>query len=277
MSQHYVVINSDGTYGLYIEGVSATFPSTALEISDADYNTFINNEQDYDFENINGVATLVALTTVYIASDFGLTITESKNNVTVPSDSVSFSSSPTVAQLKAAFPATSGSKPFTVNSIGAVNDTIAIGGVNISCSSLAVAGTAYVVGADIAGTAANIAACLNSNVIFAAVYNAAVTGATITITEIKKGNGDTPANAIYTGSISITSGTAITSTKGYSTAIMNENLTALASTYTKEMEQIIRAYNLALIAGTSTTNHTAELANLKTWLTTNQEAIINEQ
>ena len=195
----------------------------------------------------------------------------------VAAGEVIFPTIPTTAQLKVAFPSTAGSKTSTVNNIGVIGDAITIGGVTIACTSTAVTGTSYAVGTDTAGTVANIAACLNSNSTFKAVYKATVSGATITITEIKKGNGDNPADATYTGTITLTSGTAIASVWGYTTSILNQNLASINAVYNAEMLQIIRADNLAALKGNSTTDHTAQLTALTAWLDAEQEAAINEQ
>lgn len=277
MSQKYVVIASDGTNAFYDDGDSTTIPSGALAISDADYTTFFSDNGGYIFTNINGVATISALTTVYFASDYGLTITTGKSNATTHTGAVKFTSSPTTAELTAAFPSTAGSKTFTVNSIGSTEDTVALGGVTITCASTSAAGSTYAAGTDSSGTAANIAACLNGNSSFAAVYKATAANAVITIAEIMKGNGDDPADAVCTGTITLTTGTVAKSVWGYTTSVLNQKISAINSAYNAEMLQIIRADDLAKLKGISTSDHTAALASLSAWLDTEQEAAINEQ
>jgi hypothetical protein len=277
MSQKYVVISSDGINSFYDDGFNTIIPSGALEISDADYNTFFSDNGKYIFTNINGVATISALTTVYFATDYGLTITTGKSNTSTPVGAIRFNSSPTTAELEAAFPTTPGSKTFTVSSVGTVGDTVALGGVTINCAATLVLGSAYTVGTDAPGTAANIVACLNANSSFVAVYKATAANAVITITEIMKGNGDDPQDAVCTGGITLTTGTVVKSVWGYTTAILNQKISAINAVYNAEMLQIIRADDLAKLKGTATSDHTAALTSLSTWLDTEQEAAINEQ
>ena len=186
-------------------------------------------------------------------------------------------SSITTAQLEAAFPTTMGSKAFTVNNTGAVGDTVNIGGITITCASSPSLGSTYAAGTDSSGTAANIAACLNGNSSFAAVYKATAANAVITIAEIMKGNGDDPADAVCTGTITLTTGTVAKSVWGYTTSVLNQKISAINAVYNAEMLQIIRADDLAKLKGTATSDHTAALTSLSTWLDTEQEAAINEQ
>jgi len=75
MSQKYVVINSDGTNAFYDSVINTVIPTTALEISDADYSTFFSSQGNYIFTSstVSGVtvAKLITLTDVYLASNYG--------------------------------------------------------------------------------------------------------------------------------------------------------------------------------------------------------------
>jgi hypothetical protein len=277
MSQKYVLISNDGTIGFYDSVAHSVIPSGVFAITNEDYETFLNNQGSYIFKNIDGTATLISLTDVYVATDYGLTIKTIKSNETAPTGSITFTANPTAAELKLSFPAISGSISFSVDNIGAVGDTISAGGISISCASAAVNGSLYTVGTDVNETAANIVSCLNSNSTFSSTYKATSSNAVITILEVKKGNGSTPVTATCTGTITLTTGTSATSVKGYSTVIMNQKLESLSTTYTNEMEQIVRAYGISAMAGESIAVHTAELERLKAWRKSNQEAIINEQ
>ena len=123
--------------------------------------------------------------------------------------------------------------------------------------------------------ASDISSSLNANSNFSAYYTASYSDDTITITEKIPGNQNTPSAATYTGTVVISSGTPVSSVYGYKTALINQKITSLISVYTTEMEQIIRGYNVANLSGTSATSYKTALANLKSWLDTETEAIIN--
>ena len=232
----------------------------------------------YDAYFISGAWTYVAQeVNVFCYYNYGTKYKSVKSNYTVAAGEVLFDATPTTAQLKSAFPTTIGSKTFTVNNTGTVGDTIAIGGVSVTCASSSSPGETYVLGTDSSGTAANIAACLNGNSSFAAVYKATAANAVITIAEIMKGNGDDPADAVCTGTVTLTTGAVAKSIWGYTTSVLNQKISAINSAYNAEMLQIIRADDLAKLKGTSTSDHTTALASLSTWLDTEQEVAINEQ
>lgn len=232
----------------------------------------------YDAYFVNGAWTyVVQIVDVFCYYDYGVSFKTVKSNYTVAAGEVLFYTTPTTAQLEAAFPTTMGSKAFTVSGTGAVGDTVSLGGVSVTCASSSSPGSTYVLGTDSSGTAANIAACLNGDSSFAAVYKATAANAVITIAEIMKGNGDDPVDAVCTGTVTLTTGTIAKSIWGYTTSVLNQKISAINSAYNAEMLQIIRADDLAKLKGTSTSDHTAALASLSTWLDTEQEAAINEQ
>ena len=271
MSQRYVVINTDGTYAFYDSIINTIIPSTALEISDADYSTFFSSQGNYIFTSstVNGtvVAKLITLTDVYLASNYGLTITQAKSNSTVPTGSISFPSTPTADQLKTAFPSAAGSRSYTVSKATAIGDTVTICGVTVTFAE-----------ADAAESAATIiCTALNADKAFSAIYKATVSGAVITVTEIIKGNGNTPAAATTTGSITITSGDAVTSVYGYSTAEFTRKLKELEAVHEEQQLQNLRGALLATLSDGSTDKHKEELAALEAWFDTEKEALINEQ
>ena len=100
----YVVINTDGTNAFYDSDINTEIPSNAFKISDSDYETFFSNQGYYIFIEGATVATLLALTDVYVASVYGTVITKQKSNVSIPTGSVSFTSEPTTEELETAFP-----------------------------------------------------------------------------------------------------------------------------------------------------------------------------
>jgi hypothetical protein len=97
---------------------------------------------------------------------------------------------------------TAGSNTYTLTTNAVSGDTIVVGGVTLT------AGTDFAVGADISTTATNIAAAIVSK---SALYTATVSGAAITVTEKSAGGGNTPGAATVTGTIAVTSGTAVKS------------------------------------------------------------------
>jgi len=57
--KYYVAANSDGTYGFYIEGVSETIPSGAVEIAEDQWQDATNNQGKYSI--VNGVFTAASV------------------------------------------------------------------------------------------------------------------------------------------------------------------------------------------------------------------------
>lgn len=91
---------------------------------------------------------------------------------------------------------------YTITTNAASGDTVAIGDVSLT------AGTDFTVGSNIATTAANIAAAINSK---STLYTASASDAVITVTEKYAGAGNVLTNAVVTGTIAITNGIAVVS------------------------------------------------------------------
>ena len=230
----YVTITS-GSLGFYDTEIHTTIPSGAYEITDADYTTFFSDQGKYTFEVQDSKAVLVELTTVYFASDYGMTVTSAMSNAATPTGAVKFTSAPTTAQLESAFPSIAGSRTYTLTTNPVAGDTITICGIALT------AGTNFSIGADCDVTAANLNTALNSNKDFSVTYGGISGNNTITITEKIPGNQNNPATASYTGTMVVSSGALTSSVWGYKTAYINQQLTALMAAYTPQMEQIIRA------------------------------------
>jgi len=125
----------------------------------------------------------------------------------------------TVYRFNAYTDAIAGSRAFTVTTNGAAStDTVTIGGVTLT------AGTDYTVGANVSATATAIAAALNKKSNFSAIYSASASGAVITVTEEDAGGSNTPAAATYTGTIVLSSGTAVTSTAASGIPVANATI-----------------------------------------------------
>lgn len=94
----------------------------------------------------------------------------------------------------------------TYTPVGVVSgDVVAADSVSLT------AGTGFIVGADNAATAANIAAALNANSTFSTLYTAVAASGVITVTESTAGGRNTPGNMTITGTGTVTNGTAVTS------------------------------------------------------------------
>ena len=177
-----------------------------------------------------------------------------------------FKNSYSDAQLKIAFPATAGSITYTVETNAVAGDTVTI------CGNKLTAGTDFEVGTDTKITAANI-----TNAFKSSIYKAVCTGNTITVSEIIYGDDNIPTNASFTGTIVISNSEVINSVKGYSTVKFYIDLDNLTTAYSEQQEQLARAFYLLTADGNDTTENRQELADLKSWLASSKEELINEQ
>ncbi len=264
----YVVFNGDGSFGFY-DSNAGEVPSTAAPIEAEQYNEFFSNPGAYTVvkSNTEDYAKIVAISDVWDTTDYGETIVKLKSNSAVGVGAIRFTAEPTANQLKTAFPSAAGSRLYTISKDAAVGDTVTICGVTVTFTEADAAESA----------AAVICTALNADKAFSAIYKATVSGAVVTVIEIIKGNGNTPAAATTTGSIAITSGDAVVSVYGYSTAEFTRKLKELEAVHEEQQLQNLRGALLATLSDGSTDKHKEELAALEAWFDTEKEALINEQ
>lgn len=184
---------------------------------------------------------------------------------------------PTEDQLKTNEPSIAGSRRYTVTASSVAGDTVIIGGVSLTATASTTDSSDYAIGSSVSDVATNIATALNANSTFTQLYKATSSGAVITVTEVIKGNGNTPAAAVCTGSIAITSGDAITSVRGYATKNYETQSAALQTAFNSEADNLSRAIGrTTLLGGSATDAQKAAYTALKSWLDTEQEALIDE-
>lgn len=202
------------------------------------------------------------------------TATSSENIITITEKTAGGGNTPTTMTITGTGTVTNGT---AVTSTAKVTGAVTVCGVKLTC------GTNYVVGTTATDTATNIVNALNANSTFAALYKATSSNATFTITEIFAGDGNTPTAVAYAGAIVISSDTATTSTKGYTTANKLASLALIDSQYQTYGQQYDRAYVAALtnsdLTDTEKTTNTANIISAKksltTWRTSERELIIN--
>lgn len=105
--------------------------------------------------------------------------------------------------------ATAGSNTYQVVTNAAASDTVVFGGVTLTGGAST---DGFVVGADAAATASNLATAFGANSVVGGTYTFTANNDEITITESTAGGGDTPGSMTTTGTVSIVGGTATTST-----------------------------------------------------------------
>lgn len=115
-------------------------------------------------------------------------------------------------------PAVAGSNTYTISMNFAAGDTVTFGGVTFTCTTSTQDATNFVLGADTATSATNLAAALNANSSINAIYTASTSGSVVTITEKSAGGGNTPGAMMTSGTGVVTAGSAVSSTTAFSTA-----------------------------------------------------------
>ena len=203
----YVTI-TNGSLGFYDTEIHTTIPSGAYEITDADYTTFFSDQSKYTFEAQDSKAVLVELTTVYFASNYGMTVVPAMSNATTPSGAVKFTSQPTESDLIAAFPSVASTRTFTVTTNAVTGDTLTI------LEQVLTFGTTVSVGDTIETTVANIATHLNSLKVITGNYKVVANGSSLVISEAFAGGGIVIPDATTTGTLKIASGKATESVWG---------------------------------------------------------------
>ena len=161
------------------------------------------------------------LTTVYFASNYGMTVVPAMSNATTPSGAVNFTSQPTESDLIAAFPSVASTRTFTVATNAVTGDTLTILGQVLTF------GTTVPVGDTIETTVANIATYLNTLKVVTGNYKVVASGSSLVISEAFAGGGLVIPDATTTGTLNITSGTATGSVWGYTTQLKHEQTVAL--------------------------------------------------
>ena len=235
--EYYIIIDTDGGMVFYIKGISASIPELALEISESDYYSYMNNPGEYFFELINGVATLVKLTTIYIVSNYGLTITNAKSNAVIPVGSISFSSYPTTEQLSEAYPSVGGQITSTLLKNISNGDIISVCDISIT------AGTDFVIGSTLISTVQNIVDTLITKKQISTIYEIttpATPDGTFTLSEKIQGNKSTPTETESTDGTEISNSIITNSVYGYKNAYMCQQLKILTATYVSKLTEIKR-------------------------------------
>lgn len=191
----------------------------------------------------------------------------------VPKDGeVIFTSTPTEAQLKTAFPSIAASKKYTFSANAIHGDTLHFYDTTVTF------GTDITIGDTIASTVANIVTYMKTQERLTGNYNVSSSNNTITLSERFAGGGFVVPNVTVSGSIQVSSETLSESVWGYTTQakhIRKVNLQLQADTL---KEKYRNAYFSALADGdTITANANLGYAkDLKTSLYNAMEAINDE-
>ena len=238
----YVTI-TNGSLGFYDTEIHTTIPSGAYEITDADYTTFFSDHGKYTFEAQDSKAVLVELTTVYFASDYGMTVVPARSNTATPSGAVKFTSQPTESDLIAAFPSVASTRTFTATTNAVTGDTLTILGQVLTF------GTTVSVGDTIETTVANIATHLNSLKVITGNYKVVANGSSLVISEAFAGGGLVIPDATTTGELKVTSGTATGSVWGYTTQLKHEQRVALETSADTIRDTYCKNYIGAMATG----------------------------
>ena len=130
---------------------------------------------------------------------------------------------------------------YTIGTNAASGDTIQIGGVVLT------AGTDFTVGSNIATTAANIAAAINSK---STLYTASASDAVITVTEKYAGAGNVLTDAVVTGTIVITNGTAVASAAATAEKMSTSGVWADTITFSDSIEAKNKIFWLKVTSST---------------------------
>lgn len=139
---------------------------------------------------------------------------------------------------------TPASDTYTITTNAASGDTVAIGDVSLT------AGTDFAVGTDASATAANISAAINSK---SALYTASASDAVITVTEKYAGAGNVLTNAVVTGTIVITSGTAVASSAATAETMNASGVWADTITFSDGIEAKNKIFWLKVTSSTDET------------------------
>lgn len=241
----YVTI-TNGSLGFYDTDIHTTIPSGAYEITDADYTTFFSDQGKYTFEVQDSKAVLVELTTVYFASNYGMTVVSAMSNTATPDGAVKFTSQPTESDLTAAFPSVASTRTFTVSTNAATGDTLTILGQVLTF------GTTVSVGDTIETTVANIATYLNTLKVITGNYKVIAEGSSLVVSEAFSGGGIVIPDATTTGTLKITSGTATGSVWGYTTQLKHEQRVALEASANAIRDTYCKNYIVAMANGDTT-------------------------
>ena len=238
----YVTI-TNGSLGFYDTDIHTTIPSGAYEITDADYTTFFSDQGKYTFEAQGSKAVLVELTTVYFASDYGMTVVSARSNAATPNGAVKFTSQPTESDLTTAFPSVASTRTFTVTTNAVTGDTLTILGQVLTF------GTTVSVGDTIETTVANIATYLNTLKVVTGNYKVVANGSSLVVSEAFAGGGIVIPDATTTGTLKVTSGTATGSVWGYTTQLKHEQKVALAASADTIRDAYCKNYIVAMANG----------------------------
>jgi hypothetical protein len=147
------------------------------------------------------------------------------------------SGTPTTGQFTFSTSNTAGAMTYTVATNFVATDTLTVGGVTLTAIASGATGLQFNVGSTPTLTAGNIQSVLAANSTVNAIYTVTTTGATFTLTEKLAGGGHTPAVATFSGTGTVTSGSAVTSA-----AI---NTFTFAAADTGHNVQVIYNYNIA--------------------------------
>lgn len=110
--------------------------------------------------------------------------------------------------------AVAGSRAYTITTNAVADDTVQINWVTFTAVASGAKDNQFNVGADTTQAAVNLAYALNQNIDISDIYEAVANSNVITLIEKNPGNDNTPTEATTTGTIVITSGTAVSSVAG---------------------------------------------------------------
>lgn len=150
--------------------------------------------------------------------------------------------------------AIAGAKTFTVTKNFSVGDTINLcGTILYPLASSATSAGDFVIGSTIVNTVSSLVTEFNAEQAATPIYKATVPttpDGTFTITEITAGGGNTPPDAVVTGSGAITSGTVTTSTAAIKGWVIDQqsSLDTLNAQYTSAKQQLHESHSAIMLA-----------------------------
>lgn len=146
-------------------------------------------------------------------------------------------------------PAVAGSNTYTISTNFAAGDTVTFGGVVFTCTTSTQDATNFVLGADPATSATNLATALNANSSINAIYTASTSGSVVTIIEKSAGGGNTPGAMMTSGTGVMMEGTAVESTDiQMTTPLVDENDIMVGSVELSSVEDPVLEETRAMLA-----------------------------
>lgn len=263
MAKIYVEINTDGTYGFYIEGVSPMIPSTAIEISQADYDTFFSNNGAYGFSS-TGI--LTAKVKAYVLRNGVYLYDYQQTGDTVVTEKPVASNIYT-SYMWGTIAAIAGSRHYALANNFAEGATVTINGQTFTATAAATPLGDFIIGSTLIESVQNLVNAIIAEQAATPIYDITIPttpDGTFAITEINAGGGNTPSEAICTGTGIISSGTATVSTPNTKGWIIDKatSLDLLNAQYTTEKQKLHESHSAILLSSSLTDDEIATRTTL---------------